>query len=141
MSVLQIRIETGQFQLNTLPHEPDQTPSQNLENPDFAFEHFRQKSRSTKAFRMGPYISGRLDGMDSDRYGWVRTHTDAKFALSRPFPFPVFTIEKSDRKNGKMEMGSTRQIWHPYVSVPTRIDPNPSRLTLQICTDPYRRLL
>ena len=31
---------------------------------------------------MGPYISGRLDGMDSDRYGWVRTHTDG-FCNSR----------------------------------------------------------
>ena len=93
-SVLQIWIETGQFQLNTLPHEPDQTPSQNLENPDFAFEHFRQKSRITKAFRMGPYISGGLDGMDSDRYGWVRTHTDAKFALSSPFPFSRFYDRK-----------------------------------------------
>ena len=56
---------------------------------------FRQKSRITKAFRMGPYISGGLDGMDSDRYGWVRTHTDAKFALSSPFPFSRFY----DRKN------------------------------------------
>ena len=56
---------------------------------------------------------------------------------------PILTEKngKSDRKNGKMEMGSTRQIWHPYVSVPTRIDPNPSRLTFQICTDPYGRLL
>ena len=56
---------------------------------------------------------------------------------------PILTEKngKPDRKNGKIEMGSTTQIWHLYVSVLTRIDPNPSRLTLQICTDPYGRLL
>ena len=30
--------------------------------------------------------------MDSDRYGWVRTHTDAKFALSSPFQFSRFSV-------------------------------------------------
>ena len=31
---------------------------------------------------MGPYISGGLDGKDSDRYRWVRTHTEG-FCNSR----------------------------------------------------------
>ena len=68
-------------------------------------------------------------------------HDSARKATVAPCLLLEHFRQKSDRKNGKMEMGSTRQIWHPYVSVPTRIHPNPSRLTFQICMDPYGRLL
>ena len=86
---------------------------------------------------MYPYVPVLIRLDPNGLSGGVRTHLEG-------FGDVLILTEKngkSDRKNGKMEMGSTRQIWHPYVSVPTRIDPNPSRLTFQICMDPYGRLL